>query len=294
MTLDDCRRFYAEEVQLAAGLEPGPLTEAFARVPRERFVGPGPWLIGTADIGSGSSVRYITTQDDDPRRIYHNVVIAMDRSLDLTNGQPGTLARYIHALDLKPGASVFHLGAGAGYFTAIMAEMVRNSGRIIASEVHAELAKRAQENLSDRANVTLHAGDGASLDPGVCDAMLINAGVTHALPIWLDRLAPGGHLVLPLTIPMAQNLGKGVMVRITRHPAGYSAEIITFVAIYSCTSVRDPQLEQALGKSMGTGSFMKMKSVRRDLHEAADTCAVHGNGFCLSMQEITDVQKSVQ
>ena len=92
---------------------------------------------------------------------------------------------------------------------------------------------------------------------------------------------------------MTQNLGKGVMVRITRHPAGYSAEIVTFVAIYSCTSVRDPQLEQALGKAMGTGSFMKMKSVRRDQHEATDTCAVHGNGFCLSMREIADVQKSV-
>jgi protein-L-isoaspartate(D-aspartate) O-methyltransferase len=290
MTLDDCRRFYAEEIQLAAGLEPGPLTEAFARVPREHFVGPGPWLIGTADMGSGSGVRYLTTQDDDPRRIYHNVVIAMDRSRDLTNGQPGTLAQYIHALDLKPGARVFHLGAGAGYFTAIMAEMVGNAGRIIASEVHEELAKRAQENLSDRSNVTLHAADGAALDPDVCDAMLINAGVTHALPIWLDRLAPNGHLVLPLTIPMTPHLGKGVMVRVTRRPAGYSAQIITFVAIYSCTSVRDPQLEQALGKAFGTGSLMKMKTVRRDPHELADTCAVHGDGFCLSMQEISAIQ----
>ena len=120
--------------------------------------------------------------------------------------------------------------------------------------------------------------------------MLINAGVTHALPIWLDRLAPGGHLVLPLTIPMTQYLGKGVMVRITRLPAGYSAEIVTFVAIYSCTSVRDPQLEQALGKAMGTGSLMKMKAVRRDQHELADTCAVHGNGFCLSTQELAGIQ----
>lgn len=285
MTLDECRRFYAEEIQLAAGLEAGPLTEAFARVPRERFLGPGPWLIGAADMASGS-VRYITTQDDDPRRIYHNVVISLDRSCDLTNGQPGTLAQYIHALELKPGARIFHLGTGGGYFTAIMAEMVGPTGRIIASEVHPELAKRAQENLSDRANVTVHAADGATVDPDVCDAMLINAGVTHALPLWLDRLALNGHLVLPLTVPMTANLGKGVMVRITRLASGYSAQIITYVAIYSCTSVRDPQLEQALGKSFGTGALMKMKSVRRDQHEPAESCAVHGNGFCISTLDL--------
>lgn len=285
MTLDECRRFYAEEIQLAAGLEPGPLTDAFSRVPRERFVGPGPWLIGTSDVSSGG-VRYITTLDDDPRRVYHNVVIAMDRSRDLTNGQPGTIAQYINALDLGPGARVFHLGAGAGYFTAIMAELVGPSGHVVASEVHPELALRAKHNLSDRSNVTLHAADGATVDPEVCDAMLINAGVTHALPIWLDRLAPNGHLVLPFTVPMTQHLGKGVMARITRRPAGYSAQIVSFVAIYSCTSVRDPQLEQALGKAIGTGALMKMKTVRRDLHEISDTCAVHGNGFCLSTQEM--------
>ena len=138
MTLDDCRRFYAEEIQLAAGLEPGPLTEAFARVPRERFVGPGPWLIGTADMGTGS-VRYFTTQDDDARRIYHNVVIAMDRSRDLTNGQPGTLVRYIHALDLKPGARVFHLRRGNWLFYGDHGGDGREVRKTIASEVHAEL-----------------------------------------------------------------------------------------------------------------------------------------------------------
>jgi protein-L-isoaspartate(D-aspartate) O-methyltransferase len=287
MTLEDCRSFYAEEVQLAAGLEPGPLVEAFSRVPRENFVGPGPWFIGTADGNSGLA-RYIDTRDNDPRRIYHNVVISLDRSRDLTNGQPGSLARWIDALTLKPGARVFHLGAGVGYYTAILAEMVGPSGEIIASEVHPELAERARQNLSDRPNVKLHVADGATVDPGVCDAMLINAGVTHALPLWLDRLAPNGRLVLPLTVPMSTHLGKGAMVRITRLPAAYSAQIITFVAIYSCTSVRDPQLEQALGKSMGTGVLMKMKSVRRDQHDISESCAVHGDGFCISTLDIAE------
>ena len=53
-----------------------------------------------------------------------------------------------------------------------------------------------------------------------CDAMLINAGVTHLYPPWLDRLREGGRLVLPLTVAMGATLGEGVVAKITR-PGDY-------------------------------------------------------------------------
>lgn len=199
--LDDCRRFYAEEVQFAANLTSPGLIVALARVPREKFLGPGPWEVGMPDMVSGG-VQYVTTPDADPRRVYHNVVIALDRSRDLTNGQPGTLAHYINSLNLAPGDRVYHLGAGAGYYTAVIAEVVGPSGMAVATEVHPKLGEVAQENLADHSNVTVHVGDGTQFDPGECDAMLINAGVTHPLPLWLDRLRVGGRLLLPITIPM--------------------------------------------------------------------------------------------
>ncbi len=126
-----------------------------------------------------------------------------DRSRNLTNGQPGTLTHYIDALNLAPGNRVYHMGAGAGYYTPIMAEVVGATGTVVASEVHPELGLAAQKNLSDRANVTVHKGDGTQFDPGECDAMLINAGMTHPLPLWLDRLRLGGRLLLPITGSMA-------------------------------------------------------------------------------------------
>jgi protein-L-isoaspartate O-methyltransferase len=49
MTLEECRQFYARGVQFAANLATPGLAEAFARVPREKFLGPGPWQIGSAD-----------------------------------------------------------------------------------------------------------------------------------------------------------------------------------------------------------------------------------------------------
>ncbi len=284
--LDDCRRFYAEEVQFAANLTSPALIAALARVPREKFLGPGPWEIGMPDMLTGS-VHYAATPDADPRRVYHNVVIALDRSRDLTNGQPGTLVHYINSLDLAPGNRAYHLGAGAGYYTAIIAEVVGASGAVVASEVHPELGQVAKKNLADRTNVTVHLGDGTQFDPGECDAMLINAGVTHPLPLWLDRLRAGGRLLLPITVPMGPNLGKGVVLKIIRQPGGYAAQLVSFVAIYSATGARDPHREVALGKAMSTGALMKVRSVRRDRHGLEDSCAVHGDDVCLSLAAST-------
>jgi protein-L-isoaspartate(D-aspartate) O-methyltransferase len=289
MTLEDCRRFYAEEIGYAANVQSPALLAAFARVPRESFLGPGPWRIASSDLGFG--VAYATTQDADPRHLYHNVPIALDTTRNLNNGQPGTLARWIDALQLRPAERVFHLGCGVGYFTAIMAEVVGAGGSVIASEVDPALAAAARENLAPYPNVTVHAGDGAALDPGACDAMLINAGVTHLHPPWLDRQREGGRLVLPLTVAMGATLGKGVVAKITRERGAFDATLITFVAIYSCTSVRDPQLEPLLGKAIGTGALLKLKSVRRDPHEPAGTCLLHGD-VCLSSAEPTAIPEA--
>jgi protein-L-isoaspartate(D-aspartate) O-methyltransferase len=129
-TLEDCRRFFVEEVQFAANLSSPALIAALGRVPRERFLGPGPWQVAIPDLANGS-VQYRVTPDADPRHVYHNVVIALDRSRDLSNGQPRTLAHYIDALDLAAGDRVYHFGAGTGYYTAIMAEVVGPSGSVV-------------------------------------------------------------------------------------------------------------------------------------------------------------------
>jgi len=92
----------------------------------------------------------------------------------------------------------------------------------------------------------------------------------------------GGRLVLPLTVPLAANVGKGMMIKITREPAGFAARVITFVAIYSCSSVRDPQLEVLLGKAMTSGALFQLKSVRRDAHAPCESCLVHSSELCLS------------
>lgn len=288
MTIEDCREFYAREVKYAASLTTPGLVETFAKVPREKFLGPGPWQIGSAEGRAMSAaglgqLSYVTVED--PRDVYHNVVISLDRAKDINNGQPGSLARWIDALALKPGERAYHLGCGVGYYTAIMAEVVGPSGSVVGLELQADLAARAKENLAGYTNVTVEAGDGAEFDPGECDAMLVNCGVTHPRTKWLERLREGGRLVVPFTMAVNPTIGQGVMTKITRSDGRYGAELVTPVAIFSGGNLRDAALQTQLLKGLTTGGLLRLKSVRTDAHEAGETCVVHTPEVCLSLAE---------
>lgn len=288
MTIEDCREFYARELKFAASLTTPGLVEAFAKVPREKFLGPGPWKIGSAaartmSVAGFGQMSYSTVED--PRDVYHNVVISLDRAKDINNGQPGSLGMWIDALALKPGERVYHLGCGVGYYTAIMAEVVGPGGSVIGLELQPELAARAKENLAAYANVTVGAGDGSEFDPGECDAILVNCGVTHPQTKWLERLREGGRLVVPFTMTMNAPIGQGVMTQITRSNKKYAAAMVSPIAIYSGGNLRDAALEPQILKGLTTGGLLKLKSVRRDAHEPGETCVVHGRDACLSLAE---------
>jgi protein-L-isoaspartate(D-aspartate) O-methyltransferase len=118
MTIEECRSFYAQEVRFAANLSTPGLVEAFAKVPREKFLGPGPWQIGSPEgraMAAAGLAQPSYVAVDDPRDVYHNVVVSLDRAKDINNGQPSALARWIDALALKSGERVYHLGCGVGY-----------------------------------------------------------------------------------------------------------------------------------------------------------------------------------
>jgi protein-L-isoaspartate(D-aspartate) O-methyltransferase len=294
LAVEDYRRFFADEIRFVANLDSPALVEAFARVPREQFIGPGPWRVGSPELralaaaGMGEAV-YVTV--DDPRHLYHNAVVALDATADINNGQPSALARWITALDLKPGARVYHLGCGVGYYTAIIAEVVGPGGYVVASEVNSDLAARARENLKAYSNVQVHTADGAEMDPGECDAMLINAGVTHPHSLWLDRLREGGRLVVPITTATSPTLGAGLMIKVVRRRGDFSATGITPVGIYSCTGMlRNAELEPILRKALATQALLKVKSLRREPHEEEGTCLVHGADTCLSSAEGTSAE----
>lgn len=77
------RRAYAQRILAAAGVDDARLADAFAEVPREAFLGPGPWSV--YDIARG---QYVTTPDADPAHIYTDDLVGILPSRHINNGQP--------------------------------------------------------------------------------------------------------------------------------------------------------------------------------------------------------------
>ena len=50
--LDEIRHYYAEELRAVANLQSEALVRAFAKVPREHFLGPGPWQVFSPGLES--------------------------------------------------------------------------------------------------------------------------------------------------------------------------------------------------------------------------------------------------
>jgi protein-L-isoaspartate(D-aspartate) O-methyltransferase len=277
-TLEQLRRFYSEELRVVAGLESPDLVSAFARVPRERYLGAPPWKFSSGNSLNRSNYRTTSNVCD----LYHDVFVALKSERFLNNGQPSMIARLIAALKLSPGKRVFHCGCGTGYYTAIMAEVVGSEGSVVAAEIDSTLAEIAVRNLKDYDQVRVLSSDGADVDPIACDAILINAGVTHPHPAWLDGLSEGGVLVLPLSVGRNLSVNDAMVLAITRRHDQFAAELLSIMTIYSSPSMRDPILQSMLNDSFESHAMLRLKSVRNDDHERTETCIVHAPEFCLS------------
>jgi protein-L-isoaspartate(D-aspartate) O-methyltransferase len=288
MDLDLRRRFFAEEIEAVAKLRSPVLVAALAAVPRERFLPPGPWtVLAESDITGMAPVKTRLTPDADPARVYHNIGVAIDPERQLFNGQPATLAPWIDALELAPGSRVLHVGAGLGYYTAVMAACVGSGGRVLALEADAQLADAARRNLAAMPWVEVRADASGQPSDETFDAILINAGVTHPTIEWLDALSPSGRMILPITSTMAPmgNIGKGLVILVRKDADGtFAASLAGFVAIYSAVGLRDEALNPVVGKLLmgGPAQWASISRLRRDPHEPSATCRLHGERFCFS------------
>jgi protein-L-isoaspartate(D-aspartate) O-methyltransferase len=283
-SVEAARRQFAEKIGALAGLRSERLIRAFSVVPREEFVGPGPWqLVRPSELARG----YVTTPDADPRHLYDNVLVALDASRHLNNGEPTALARWLESLDLRQDDRFFHIGCGVGYYTAIAAEAIGPAGSAVGVEIDPELAERARRNLRPWRNVTVVAADASQLHGDTFDAIFVNAGATEPLPGWLDALRLEGRLLLPLTVSFpGQNLGAGHMLLIVRHSDVYSARFVSPVGIFHCEGARTDDGNDLLKRAYEKGDYESVRSLRRDEHAPDARCWLHGRRFCLSRLEI--------
>jgi protein-L-isoaspartate(D-aspartate) O-methyltransferase len=252
-SLDAYRRFYSRFIVNSAGSSDERLIAAFCAVPRESYVGPGPWQVFT---GSG----YLRTISDDPRLLYQDVLIGLATERGINNGQPTLHARCLAAVAPALGETVAHIGAGTGYYTAVLAKLVGTGGHVSAFEIEADLAARAKGNLIAEGNVEVTTGSAIHLPLPHCDVIYVNAGATHPPAAWLDSLNVGGRLIFPLTA--GDNIG--CMLLVTRRgPNTYAAEAVMRAAFIPCVGARDEAASSSLAATLERQSLKSVRSLRR-------------------------------
>ena len=270
--VESARRFYAEELCRLNGISSPDLLAAFATVPRERFVGPGPWAIQS----SGTSW---FTKDADPAHVYRDALIVLDEPKRLNNGQPSLWATHLDLLRIGPGDRILHLGCGSGYYTAILAELTDPQGKVTAIEIEESLAARARVALEPWPQVTVIHADGSRGPFEPADVIVVSAGATHPLPAWLAAVKPSGKLLFPLT----STRGPGTMAHLTRASADHFAAMLEgSVFFVDFSGARDPAVSSELARALERDEGAGVRSLRCDVHVKEESCWLHGNGWCFS------------
>lgn len=196
--------------------------EAFRAIPREAFLPPPPWHVYSyAGIGTTS----------DPVEVYRDELIALDPAQHINNGQPSLHAEWIGAVAPCPGETVVQVGAGGGYYTAILARLVEPGGRVHAFEIDGPLAKLATGNLAGYPNVSVIHGDATAAPIPDCDVIYVAAAVTEPPRSWLQALRPGGRLIMPWT-PACNG---AITTILTRRDHGFAVTPLSPVSFIPCT-----------------------------------------------------------
>ena len=116
-----------------------------------------------------------------------------------TISQPYIVAKMTQALNLTGTETVLEIGAGSGYQTAILSKLSR---RVVALERISSLASKAKLILGELGfeNIDFIIGDGTLGWPPLApyDRILSAAAAPSIPPPWIEQLAEGGIIVLPM------------------------------------------------------------------------------------------------
>jgi len=246
------RQAYAAEITRRAGVRDPRIEAAFAAVPREDFAGPPPWRIGSGGL-------FARTTAGDPANLYDDVLIAIDARRGINNGQPSLHAQSIDALAVREGDTIVQIGAGAGYYTAILAHLVGPAGRVVAYEIDRDIAERAKVNLARYPQVEVLARSGVD-DLPKSDAIYVNAAASHPMPAWLDALNVGGRLLFPLQAAHST----GAMLLITRAESGgaWPARFLSAVVFIACEGAQDGAMGRKVDEAFRRGGSGRVRSLR--------------------------------
>ena len=235
-TADAARARLASALRRSGHAVSDAVQDAFAQVPRHVFV---------PEVGAAAAYRdeaFVIKCDGDGLPVS-------------SSSQPAMMAIMLDQLGLGPGDRVLEIGTGSGYNAAVMSAVVGSAGRVCSVDIDAELVARARASLTAAGcdSVSVRCADGGYGDPegAPFDRIIVTAGAWDIAPAWLDQLAPGGRLVLPLSV-------RGIQLSVALQQARAGSASRPGAAVSSGCSVRSPDLKRCCGSAARTPLLAQM------------------------------------
>ena len=169
---------------IARGISDARVLAVMGKLPRERFI-------------EDTLVR--EAYSDRPLPIGHKQTIS----------QPYIVAYMTEALDLTGTEKTLEIGTGSGYQTAILAELSNKIYTIERIRPHMIKARKVLSELGYH-NILFKVFDGTIgwKEYGPYDAIIVTAGAPKIPQPFLDQLAEGGRLIIPVGNKSSQELIK--------------------------------------------------------------------------------------
>jgi protein-L-isoaspartate(D-aspartate) O-methyltransferase len=114
---------------------------------------------------------------------------------------PAIIAMMLGQLQVAPGQRILEIGSG-GYNAALLRELVGPDGSVTTIDIDQEIADRARACLTAAGyrDVRVLCADGefGAAQYGPFDRIIVTVGTWGIPPAWVEQLAEGGRLVVPL------------------------------------------------------------------------------------------------
>lgn len=181
------RRRMVEEQLITHGIQDKRVIDAMLKVPRHKFV-----------------------EEALESKAYQDAPLPIGEKQTIS--QPYMVAVMSEALALDGSEKVLEVGTGSGYQAAVLALL---ADRVFSLERIPTLARRARKVLDScgfgKVNIKVADGTDGWQDMAPFDAIIVTAGAPNIPQQYLDQLAPGGRIIIPVGDRDSQ-----VLTRVTR------------------------------------------------------------------------------